>query len=54
LQEGREITIGCTIEVHLVFVLHCQRGQRIRVISARFATRSERKHYEEGIDSQER
>jgi uncharacterized protein len=54
LQEGREITIGCTMKMQLVFVSHCQRGERIRIISARLATRSERKHYEEGIDSQER
>jgi uncharacterized DUF497 family protein len=33
---------------------HCERGERIRIISARLATRRERKQYEEGIDSQER
>jgi uncharacterized DUF497 family protein len=54
LEEHREITIGCTIKAYLVFVSHCQRGERIRIISARLATRRERKQYEEGIDSQER
>jgi len=52
LEDRREITIGCTMRGHVVFVAHCQRGERIRIISARLATRSERKHYEEGTDSQ--
>lgn len=49
LEERREITIGCTIRGNLVFVSPCERGARIRVISARLATRTERKQYEEGI-----
>jgi uncharacterized DUF497 family protein len=52
-QERREITIASTIEMHVVFVSHCHRGERIRIISARLATRRERKQYEEGTDSQE-
>ena len=47
--ESRELTIGCTIEGRLAFVSHCEREGRIRIISARPATRSERKQYEEGI-----
>lgn len=47
LEEPREITIGYTIEGQLVFVSHCERRQRIRVISARLATRIERKEYEQ-------
>ncbi len=48
-KENREITIGTTMKVHLVFVSHCERGGRMRIISAREATRAERKQYEEGI-----
>ena len=48
--ERREITIGHTMEQKLVFVAHCERGSRIRVISARLATKSEKKKYEEGIE----
>jgi hypothetical protein len=46
--ERREITIGHTIRQRLVFVAHCERGKRIRIISARMATQSERQQYEEG------
>ena len=49
--EHREITIGYTIKRNLVFVSHCERGMRIRIISARLATRAEREQYEEGIDN---
>jgi uncharacterized DUF497 family protein len=49
-EEHREITIGHTMRQRLVFVSHCERGARIRIISARLATRSERKQYEEEID----
>ena len=47
--ERREITIGHTIKERLVFVSHCEREARIRIISARLTTRSERKQYEEAI-----
>ena len=47
-QERREITIGYTMKGQLVFVAHCARGKRIRIISARPATRTEREQYEEG------
>jgi uncharacterized DUF497 family protein len=49
MDEQREITIGHTIRQQLVFVSHCERRDGIRVISARFATRSERRQYEEAI-----
>jgi uncharacterized protein len=49
LDEHREITIGHTMERRLIFLSHCQREDRIRIISARLATRSERHHYEEAI-----
>lgn len=48
-REEREITIGHSTRHQVVFVSHCQRGNRVRIISARKATRGERKQYEEGI-----
>ncbi len=48
LDESREITIGYTMKGQLVFVSHCERGKRIRIISARPATRTERDQYEKG------
>lgn len=47
--EEREITIGYTTGHRAVFLSHCQRGDRIRIISAREAARRERRQYEEGI-----
>ena len=47
--EEREITIGYTTGRRVVFVSHCQRGDRLRIISAREATRRERRQYEKGI-----
>ena len=32
--ERREITIGYTMKGHLVFVSHCERRKRMRIISA--------------------
>jgi uncharacterized DUF497 family protein len=49
LDERREITIGHTMKGRLVFVSHCERGERIRIISARRATRAECDHYEKEI-----
>ncbi|HLG14889.1 MAG TPA: BrnT family toxin [Blastocatellia bacterium] len=48
--EEREITIGRTRENLLVFVSHCPRGNRVRIITARKATRSEWRQYEKGIN----
>jgi uncharacterized protein len=47
--ERREITIGHTMTQRLFFVSHCERGDRIRIISARLATASERRQYEETV-----
>ena len=49
VDERQEITIGHTIRQELVFVSHCERGDRVRIMSARLATRTERYQYEEGI-----
>lgn len=48
-EEDREITIGFTKHHRIVFVSHCRRGDRVRIINARRATRKERKQYEEGV-----
>jgi hypothetical protein len=46
--EEREITIGFTKRLRIVLVSHSRRGDRLRIISARAATRTERRQYEEG------
>jgi len=51
-EEAREITIGYSVGNRLLFVGHCQRGDRTRIISARTATRTERIQYEEGKSSE--
>jgi len=50
--EDREITIGHSARQRLLFVSHAQRGDRIRIISGREATRKERKQHEEGSGKQ--
>jgi uncharacterized DUF497 family protein len=47
-EEDREITIGYSTNQRLLFVSHVQRRSRTRIISAREATRRERKQHEEG------
>lgn len=47
-EEAREITIGNSSPQGVLFVAHCQRGEHTRIISARKATKRERKLYEEG------
>jgi uncharacterized DUF497 family protein len=49
-EEFREITIGHTSQGRLLFVSHCERAGRMRIIGARPASRAERKQYEEGIE----
>jgi hypothetical protein len=46
--ELRETIIGMTAGWQLLFVALAMRGSRIRIISARRATRAERKRYEDG------
>lgn len=46
--EDREITIGYSMRRQILFVAHSAREDRVRIISARKAARSERKQYEEG------
>jgi len=47
VEEQRFITIGTSNAKRILMVAHTDRGERIRIISAREATRHERKHYEE-------
>lgn len=47
--EEREITIGRSARQLIVFVSHCLRRDRIRIISARKATKGERKQYEQDL-----
>lgn len=46
--EDRFVTFGLSSVGRLLVVAYTERGERIRIISARPATRSERKLYEEG------
>ena len=46
--EERMITFGISSSGHLLVVAHTYRSETIRIISARIATRNERKIYEEG------
>jgi uncharacterized DUF497 family protein len=46
--EARLITFGVSSTGRLLAVSHTEWGERIRIISARPATRAERKLYEEG------
>lgn len=46
--EDRFLTLGTSVVGRLVVVSHTDRGDSIRIISAREATRRERKEYEDG------
>lgn len=47
-EEERYILMGMTRHGTLVVVVHLDLGDAIRIISARKATRTEQRHYEEG------
>lgn len=49
LEERREITIGMSTKGRVLFLSHCERGERIRIISARKATSREGRQYAEGL-----
>jgi uncharacterized protein len=44
--EERFVSIGISIQRHLLVVVHTERNERIRLISCRKATSGERKRYE--------
>ena len=46
--EERLVTFGMSPDGQLLVVSHTERGEAIRIISARTATRTERRIYEEG------
>ncbi len=46
--EQRYINIGFSLKRRILIVIHTERGNIIRIISCRKATKSERKAYEEG------
>jgi uncharacterized protein len=46
--EGRFVTFGVSSAGRLLVVAHTERGDRLRIISARPATKRERRIYEEG------
>ena len=50
-EELREMTIGVSTKQRLLFVSHCMRRDRIRIISARKARQKEIRQYAERIDS---
>ena len=45
--EERFVLIGRSIQGRLLVIVHTDRGERIRIISARLATKKERLKYEE-------
>ena len=45
--EDRFVLIGRSIQGRLLVIVHTDRGDRIRIISARLATKKERLRYEE-------
>ena len=47
-EEDREVTIGTSARQRVLFVAHTERGNHIRIISARLTTRREQEQYEEG------
>ena len=48
--EDRFVTMGSAFNGKLLVVVHTDRGDNIRIISARRASRRERKSYEKGIE----
>lgn len=46
IDESRYITVGLSDKNRLLIVVHTQRGETIRIISARPATKRERNYYE--------
>jgi uncharacterized DUF497 family protein len=50
MTERRYITVGRAFNGKLIVVVHTERGDNIRIISARGASRRERKFFEEKIE----
>lgn len=50
LEEERFLVLGMSVNQRMLVVSHAERSPRTRLISARLATPSERRQYEEGTD----
>jgi len=48
-REQRFLLLGCSVVSRLLLVVHCNRGEAIRIISARPATLSEKRSYEQEL-----
>jgi uncharacterized DUF497 family protein len=48
-KEDRYVTIGLSVKFRMIVVIHTNRGDNIRIISARLATKGEKLDYEKGI-----
>ncbi len=48
-KEGRYVTIGLSAKFRIIVVIHTDRGDTTRIISARLATKREKINYEKGI-----
>lgn len=46
-EEARETVLGLTLDWHLLYVVFVERGEAFRIVSARRATRAERRLYED-------
>ena len=53
-EEDRFITFGFSTASRLLMVAHTERGEKIRIISARRLTRAEREAYEEEIQRRQK
>ena len=53
-EEDRFITFGFSAAVRLLMVAHTERGEEIRIISARRLTRAEREAYEQEIQRRQK
>lgn len=51
LAPERFVAIGVSSQARVLFVVHCERGEKLRIISARRATRREREAYERRQES---
>jgi uncharacterized protein len=43
------VTVGLSAKFRIIVVIHTDRGDNIRIISARLATKGEKNNYEKGI-----
>jgi len=47
VEESRYVSVGCSSQGRVLVVVFTDRGEKIRIISSRKATKSERQRYEE-------